>query len=79
MKQYILFIALMISSLSVFADSREIRCLSDVIYFEARSESVIGRQAVGNVVFNRMNDSRFPNTVCKVVYQPRQFSWTAVS
>ena len=35
--------------------------------------------AVSSVVINRVNDDRFPNTMCKVIYQKRggvcQFSW----
>ncbi len=55
----------------------EIRCLADVIYFEARGEDRAGMQAVGEVVLNRVKDSRYPDNVCDVVYQPYQFSWTA--
>jgi spore germination cell wall hydrolase CwlJ-like protein len=28
-------------------------------------------------VMNRVRDHRWPDTVCEVVYQPYQFSWTA--
>ena len=28
-----------------------------------------GKIAVGLVVLNRMNDNRYPNTICDVVYQ----------
>jgi N-acetylmuramoyl-L-alanine amidase len=30
---------------------------------------------VASVVLNRVEDERFPNTVCEVVKQPKQFSW----
>lgn len=46
-----------------------IDCLAKNIYYEARSESFAGQISVGMVVLNRVNDSRFPGTVCDVVYQ----------
>lgn len=46
-----------------------IECIAKNIYYEARSESYAGQLSVGMVVLNRVNDSRFPDTVCGVVYQ----------
>jgi len=40
---------------------------------EAGNEDMIGKIAVANVVINRVRDSRFPNTVTEVIYQPYQF------
>ena len=37
------------------------------IYHEANNQSMLGQLAVGQVVMNRVEDSRFPNTVCEVV------------
>ena len=34
--------------------------------------------AVGQVTINRVNSPKFPNTICDVVYQKYQFSWTAM-
>lgn len=48
--------------------------LADVMYCEARGEGRLGMLAVGDVVKNRVNDSRWPNTVRGVIEQPRQFS-----
>lgn len=45
------------------------RCLAQAVYFEARGESVEGQRAVAHVVLNRVQDRRYPNTVCGVVYQ----------
>lgn len=60
----------------------EINCLALNIYFEARSEPISGKVAVGHVVMNRVADARYPDKVCEVVKQggekPRnkcQFSW----
>jgi spore germination cell wall hydrolase CwlJ-like protein len=51
-------------------------CLVHNIYFEARSESQLGQRAVAWVTLNRMFSEEFPNTICAVVWQERQFSWT---
>lgn len=45
------------------------RCLSEAIYFEARGESLAGQVAVGEVILNRVDSRRYPNSVCKVVKQ----------
>jgi len=50
-------------------------CLSSAIHYEARGEPYPGRVAVGSVVLNRVDDPRFPDTVCDVVSQRGQFSW----
>lgn len=47
------------------------------IYHEARGESTKGMLAVAHVTMNRVLSGRFPDTVCAVVYQPKQFSWTS--
>ncbi len=44
-------------------------CLSQAIYYEARAERLPGRLAVAEVVLNRVESSRFPDTICDVVYQ----------
>jgi len=54
----------------------EVKCLADNIYFEAKNQSIVGQIAVGNVTMNRMYSEHFPNTVCNVVWEPKQFSWT---
>lgn len=61
--------------LLVYSAVEQIQCLQEAIYFEARSESMAGQIAVGNVVMNRVHDARWPNNVCDVVHQPWQFSY----
>lgn len=57
-------------------DHKEVQCLAENIYFEARAESFSGKAAVGNVTRNRVLDSRWPNTYCSVVTQgPVRESW----
>ena len=54
------------------ARSRE--CLMRAMYFESNRSSNEGLLAVGTVVMNRVDSEKFPNDVCSVVGQPRQFA-----
>lgn len=56
-------------------DVAELRCMELNIHYEARGESYLGKQAVANVTLNRVMSGKFPHSICKVVYQPYQFSW----
>lgn len=55
------------------------KCMVTALYFEARGESIVGVQAVANVILNRTTHYRFPDSVCEVVKQRNkrvcQFSW----
>ena len=44
-------------------------CLTEALYFEARGEKVVGQFAVAEVILNRVDSSKFPNTICAVVDQ----------
>ncbi len=57
-------------------DKKQLYCLSQNIYFEARGESTAGQLAVAMVTMNRVDSKRFPSSICKVVWQRKQFSWT---
>ena len=50
-------------------DPEQAYCLAENIYYEARNEDIQGQFAVASVTLNRVNDSRFPNTICGVVKQ----------
>jgi len=56
-------------------DYKELQCLTVNIYHESRSELTIGQYAVADVVLNRVESKRYPNTVCGVVYQARLSPW----
>jgi len=61
-------------------DAEARHCMALTMYWEARGEGREGMLAVGWVVVNRVDDPRFPDTVCGVVHQggetpPCQFSW----
>ena len=54
----------------------EVICLAENIYFEARNQGTAGWMAVSNVTINRRDDSRFPNSICDVVYEAQmEESW----
>ena len=55
---------------------KQATCLAKNMYYEARSQGLAGQLAVSLVVLNRVRDSRYPNTICEVVYQgPVRESW----
>ena len=54
----------------------DLHCLALNIYHEARGESVKGQLAIAIVTLNRVKSIHYPNSICKVVWQSRQFSWT---
>jgi len=51
------------------ADPKELLCLARNIFYESASEPEEGKIAVGVVTLNRVDDPRFPKTVCEVVKQ----------
>lgn len=55
------------------ADSGDLYLLARLIHGEARGEPYEGKVAVGAVVLNRTRDSRFPDTIAGVIYQPGAF------
>jgi spore germination cell wall hydrolase CwlJ-like protein len=55
--------------------SRDLECLAQAIYFEARGEKLAGQLAVGAVIVNRTTSGRYPSDYCSVVTQPGQFSF----
>ena len=59
---------------SVAATDAERDCLMRAMYFESSRSSTDGLFAVGTVVMNRMDDPRYPKSICGVVGQPNQFA-----
>ncbi|MDF2799291.1 MAG: cell wall hydrolase [Devosia sp.] len=57
----------------------EKECLMRAMYFESNRSSSEGMLAVGTVVMNRVNDPRYPKSVCGVVGQPKQFAQGVLS
>jgi spore germination cell wall hydrolase CwlJ-like protein len=62
---------------------RQLTCLARNIYYEAGSEPFEGKVAVAQVTLNRVESGKFPDDVCKTIYQKNvfyekvvcQFSW----
>ena len=50
-------------------------CLAVAVYFEARGEPIDGQMLVAETIINRVDDERWPDTICEVVQQPHQFSF----
>ncbi|NLY30428.1 MAG: hypothetical protein GX047_07330 [Firmicutes bacterium] len=51
----------------------DIWLMAQLIYAEGRGESLEGQVAIGAVLLNRLRDSRFPNSVVGVIYEPGAF------
>jgi len=71
------------ASLATATDfTRQLDCLAEAVYYEARSEPFVGQLAVAQVVMNRVRHSAYPDTLCGVVYEGSerrtgcQFSFT---
>ena len=66
--------------------NRDLTCLAMNVYHEARGEPRAGQVAVARVTLNRVASTRYPDTVCEVVFQKKwdrirrryvsAFSWT---
>ncbi len=59
----------------------EHKCLSEVLYYEARGEGAGGQKAVAEVIFHRINHGNYGHSICAVVYEGSkrpgcQFSFT---
>lgn len=55
---------------------KDMYCLAQNIYFEAKNQSLYGQMAVAMVTLNRVLSEKYPDTICEVVWQRKQFSWT---
>lgn len=51
-------------------------CLATAVFFEARNEPIEGQMLVAETVMNRVEHPAYPNNVCEVVFQRKQFSFT---
>lgn len=50
--------------------------VAQLVQAEAGNQDLLGKQLVADVVYNRVADPRFPNTVEEVVFQTGQFAVT---
>ena len=71
-----------LASLPKADGGKEWTCLTEALYFEARGETLKGIFGVAEVILNRVDDPRYPSSVCGVVNQGTgeryrcQFSYT---
>jgi spore germination cell wall hydrolase CwlJ-like protein len=71
------------SQITVAVRERQLGCLAKNIYYEAGNEPFEGKVAVAQVTMNRVESGRFPDDVCRTIYQKNviyekvvcQFSW----
>lgn len=61
------------------AGEKDLDMMAALIECEAGDQSYYGMLCVGAVVMNRINSSRFPDTLYEVLYQPYQFTPVTVS
>ncbi len=67
----------------VAINNRDINCLAQTIYFEAKNQPKEGQVAVGVTTLNRTRHELYPNSICGVVYHKTrdgsktlcQYSW----
>lgn len=58
-----------LNDMPVAKGGKEWACLREALYFEARGETIKGMFGVAEVILNRVDDRRYPSTVCGVVNQ----------
>jgi len=71
---YILILSIFFTSFLsrvVDAEEKEVACLAEAVYFEARSESLLSQLGVAVVVLNRANLNDYPSNLCDVVHQSK--------
>lgn len=56
--------------------TKDLKCLAANVYHEARGEPYAGKILVARTVLNRVYSNKYPDSVCSVVFQKKQFSWT---
>ena len=48
---------------------KQLECLALNVYFETHARSLADSMAVTDVVLNRVESTRYPNTPCEVIHQ----------
>jgi len=61
---------------TVSHEDLDVFCLAKNVYHEAGVEDELGMFAVAQVTINRVRNANYPDSICEVVMQPSQFSWT---
>lgn len=64
-----MFTRAFLKSVPAAQGGKEWRCLAEALYFEARGETIEGQFAVAEVILNRVESGKFPDSICGVVNQ----------
>lgn len=67
--KYLLVLLVVVVSSAQADYQSEVLCLAQNIYHETRSQSILEKIAISRVVLNRVSSNKYPDTICKVVYQ----------
>lgn len=52
-----------------------VMCLAMNVFWESRDQPIAGQVAVAQITMNRVASPDYPDDVCGVVHQLKQFSW----
>ena len=77
-KKFFISLLLLFSLYTHANTAKEANCLAENIYFEGRNQGTGGWIAITNVTLNRVKSDRFPNTICKVVFQGPMYKGTNI-
>lgn len=66
-----------VEAASSSTSTSDVQLMARAINGEARGEPYEGQVAVGAVILNRVKDSKFPNTIAGVIYEPGAFTAVA--
>lgn len=71
----LLTLLLLLVSTTSHSSVKELDCLAQAVYHEARGSTRTSKILVANVVVNRVKHKDYPTTICKVIKQKGQFPW----
>ena len=57
---------------------KQLDCMAEALYFEARGELFSGMLAVATVIMNRVDHPSFPSNICDVVHQGKYWKGNPV-
>ena len=60
----------------IIVSEKQLNCLAENVYREARGETKEGMNLVAMTTLNRARKAKA--TICSTVYKPHQFSWTSL-
>jgi hypothetical protein len=60
--------------MEIFLTQKELDLINVVVQAEANNQDETGKRLVIDVIFNRLNHEKFPNTIKKVIYSKGAFS-----